>query len=80
MSIDSSSPGKRLNLDRASNFMRQFRDPDSRELKKLSANQFMEVWSHYDGDGESYFLLICVFLKFIQISIHLNWKQFVNKI
>ncbi|PSN54177.1 Calbindin-32 [Blattella germanica] len=32
--------------------MRQYRDPQSRELKKLSANQFMEVWSHYDKDGE----------------------------
>lgn len=44
---------KRLNLEKATNFMRQYRDPDSRELKKLSANQFMEVWSHYDKDGES---------------------------
>lgn len=43
---------KRLNLEKATNFMRQYRDPDSRELKKLSANQFMEVWSHYDKDGE----------------------------
>lgn len=43
---------KRLNLEKAANFMRQFRDPDSRELKKLSANQFMEVWSHYDKDGK----------------------------
>lgn len=43
---------KRLNLEKATNFMRQFRDPDSRELKKLSANQFMEVWSHYDKDGK----------------------------
>lgn len=42
---------KRLNLEKATNFMRQYRDPDSRELKKLSANQFMEVWSHYDKDG-----------------------------
>ncbi|CAB3229650.1 unnamed protein product [Arctia plantaginis] len=50
MSIDSNSSAKRFNLERASNFMRQFRDPDSRELKKLSANQFMEVWSHYDRD------------------------------
>ena len=24
-----------------------------RELKKLSAAQFMEVWEHYDEDGES---------------------------
>ncbi|KAI8432697.1 hypothetical protein MSG28_013660 [Choristoneura fumiferana] len=51
MSFDSTSSAKRLNLERASNFMRQFRDPDSRELKKLSANQFMEVWSHYDRDA-----------------------------
>lgn len=34
--------------------MRQYRDPHSRELKKLSANQFMEVWSHYDKDGNGY--------------------------
>ena len=34
------------------NFMRQFRDSDSLELKKLSAAQFMEVWEHYDSDGE----------------------------
>ncbi|CAH1115500.1 unnamed protein product [Psylliodes chrysocephalus] len=45
---------KRLNLEKATNFMRQFRDPHSRELKKLSANQFMEVWSHYDKDGNGY--------------------------
>nr|CAD7439806.1 unnamed protein product [Timema bartmani] len=45
---------KKLNLEKATNFMRQFRDPQSRELKKLSANQFMEVWSHYDKDGNGY--------------------------
>ncbi|KAL1513930.1 hypothetical protein ABEB36_003268 [Hypothenemus hampei] len=45
---------KRLNLEKATNFMRQYRDPSSRELKKLSANQFMEVWSHYDTDGNGY--------------------------
>ncbi|XP_041971904.1 calbindin-32 isoform X2 [Aricia agestis] len=54
MSLDSPSAAKRLNLDKATNFMRQYRDPDSRELKKLSANQFMEIWSHYDGDGNGY--------------------------
>ncbi|XP_050673138.1 calbindin-32 isoform X2 [Leptidea sinapis] len=54
MSSETPSPAKKLNLERASNFMRQFRDPDSRELKKLSANQFMEVWSHYDRDGNGY--------------------------
>ncbi|XP_023701372.1 calbindin-32 isoform X4 [Cryptotermes secundus] len=45
---------KKLNLEKATNFMRQYRDPQSRELKKLSANQFMEVWSHYDKDGNGY--------------------------
>jgi hypothetical protein len=25
----------------------------SRELKKLSAAQFMEVWEHYDSDGKT---------------------------
>lgn len=48
------SAAKKLNLERASNFMRQYRDPQSRELRKLSANQFMEVWSHYDKDGNGY--------------------------
>lgn len=61
MSCDSPSSAKKLNLEKASNFMRQFRDPDSRELKKLSANQFMEVWSHYDGDGK----FLCFFLYFL---------------
>lgn len=41
---------KRVHVEKAQNFMRQFRDPESRELKKLTANQFMEVWSHYDVD------------------------------
>lgn len=36
------------------NFMRQFRDSDSLELKKLSAAQFMEVWEHYDSDGNGF--------------------------
>ncbi|XP_076066262.1 calbindin 53E isoform X2 [Oratosquilla oratoria] len=40
--------------EKCNNFMRQFRDTESRELKKLTANQFMEVWSHYDADGNGY--------------------------
>lgn len=55
---------KKVNVEKAQNFMRQYRDPDSRELKKLSANQFMEVWSHYDKDGKSsfyYYILIQTF-------------------
>ncbi|XP_024083994.1 calbindin-32 isoform X3 [Cimex lectularius] len=45
---------KKLNIEKAANFMRQYRDPESRELKKLSANQFTQVWGHYDKDGNGY--------------------------
>lgn len=41
----------KVNVEKCQNFMRQFRDPTSREVKKLTANQFMEVWNHYDQDG-----------------------------
>ena len=34
------------------NFMRQFRDENSRKMKELSSYQFLEVWSHYDSDGK----------------------------
>lgn len=54
MTTPTSEAAKKFNLDKATNFMRQYRDPQSRELKKLSANQFMEVWSHYDKDGNGY--------------------------
>lgn len=36
------------------NFLRQFRDKDSRELTQLSAVQFMEVWEHYDTDANGF--------------------------
>jgi hypothetical protein len=60
---------KRINVERAQNFMRQFRNPESGELKKLSANQFMDVWSHYDKDGELILssLLSLLFLKFSRV-------------
>ena len=36
----------------SSNFLRQFRtDEGSGSLAKLSSVQFMEVWEHYDRDG-----------------------------
>jgi len=34
------------------NFLRQFRDEQSKEMKQLTAAQFMEIWSHYDIDGK----------------------------
>ncbi|XP_045193627.2 calbindin-32-like isoform X2 [Mercenaria mercenaria] len=36
------------------NFLRQFRDKETREFKKISASQFMDVWNHYDSDGNGY--------------------------
>ncbi|XP_076371001.1 calbindin-32-like isoform X2 [Tachypleus tridentatus] len=36
------------------NFMRQFRDRNTRKLNNLTSAQFMEVWSHYDADGNGY--------------------------
>lgn len=36
------------------NFLRQFRDEQSKEIKQLTATQFMEIWSHYDIDGNGY--------------------------
>ena len=59
---------KKLNLEKATNLMRQYRDPQSRELKKLSANQFMEVWSHYDKDGEYFQALNLHFLIYTYLS------------
>ena len=54
----------------ATNFLRQFRDTESRELKQLSAGQFMGVWEHYDSDGESLSCLdMRLSLKFDYISI-----------
>lgn len=36
---------------RIENFLRQFRDEASKELNRLNATQFMEIWNHYDLDG-----------------------------
>ena len=34
------------------NFLKQFHDERSLQLRKLSSVQFMEVWKHYDKDGK----------------------------
>ncbi|XP_052232085.1 calbindin-32-like isoform X1 [Dreissena polymorpha] len=36
------------------NFLRQFRDKETREFRQITASQFMEVWNHYDSDGNGY--------------------------
>ena len=38
----------------STNFLRQFRDLKTREFKQISAGQFMDVWNHYDDDGNGY--------------------------
>jgi len=58
--VEAAAAQKKLNLEKATNFMKQYRDPHSRELKKLSANQFMDVWSHYDKDGEFAGIIIII--------------------
>ncbi len=67
-------------LAASANFMRQFRDSDSLELKKLSAAQFMEVWEHYDNDGKTDFKIAASILrgreaavaKFVQFSFSIG--------
>jgi hypothetical protein len=70
---------KRVGIEKAQNFMRQYRDPESRELKKLSANQFMDVWSHYDKDGEKvirFFIChACALISFQSFSTKLLMKK-----
>ncbi|KAL5021915.1 hypothetical protein ScPMuIL_001070 [Solemya velum] len=36
------------------NFLRQFRDLKTREFKQITAAQFMDVWNHYDTDGNGF--------------------------
>ncbi|XP_076470339.1 calbindin-32-like [Babylonia areolata] len=36
------------------NFLRQFRDLNTREFKRITAGQFMDVWNHYDTDGNGF--------------------------
>lgn len=36
----------------AANFMSKFRDKDTRVLKNLNSQQFIEVWNNYDKDGK----------------------------
>ena len=38
--------------NKKTNFLRQFRDETSKELRQLTAAQFIETWKHYDIDGK----------------------------
>lgn len=41
-------------VDKGENFLRQFRDLKTREFKRITAGQFMDVWNHYDTDGNGF--------------------------
>ena len=47
-----SNKGGQNRQKKKENFLRQFRDEQSKELKQLTAAQFIEIWSHYDTDGK----------------------------
>ncbi len=81
--------GSRHAATRASNFMRQFRDSESKELKQLTASQFMEVWEHYDDDGTTvsrkkstyYYLIIYdTFLQETDTSRARSWTDFCGSL
>ena len=46
------SAEKAVKSAKSENFLRQFRDKKTREFKKITAGQFMDVWNHYDEDGK----------------------------
>jgi Ca2+-binding EF-hand superfamily protein len=37
-----------------SNFLKKYRDDNTKKLKNFTASQFAEVWTHYDSDGNGY--------------------------
>ncbi|CAF0710397.1 unnamed protein product [Brachionus calyciflorus] len=41
-------------MSKRENFLRKFRDEKTNELHKISATEFMEIWNHYDADGNGY--------------------------
>nr|KAG5689822.1 hypothetical protein BaRGS_029300 [Batillaria attramentaria] len=44
-------PSSAAEASKGENFLRQFRDLKTREFKRITAGQFMDVWNHYDTDG-----------------------------
>ena len=40
------------NISEKVNILRKFRDDNNKQLKQLTAIQFLEVWKNYDIDGK----------------------------
>ncbi len=38
-------------VEKRQNFLRQFRDESTRQLKTITAYEFFEILTHYDTDG-----------------------------
>ena len=55
------------------NFLKQFRDEQSKEFQQLNAHQFMEIWSHYDTDGMCFWVLF-----FLHIDIRILGNGFIE--
>jgi hypothetical protein len=34
------------------NFLNKFQNEKSKEFRELTASQFIDIWNHYDSDGE----------------------------
>ena len=63
------------------NFLRQFRDLNTREFKRITAGQFINVWNHYDTDGKwllTSLLSACLFVRLsVRLSVSLSIRPFV---
>lgn len=41
-------------INYCANYLRQYRDLTTGDFKKIKASQFMDVWNHYDEDGNGF--------------------------
>lgn len=72
MAEKSASSGEKTECKK--NFLRQFRDKETREFRQITASQFMDVWNHYDSDGNGYIedKELDGFLKELVTSVNAN--------
>ncbi|RWS20914.1 hypothetical protein B4U80_01655 [Leptotrombidium deliense] len=41
-------------VNKVTNHMRKYRDPETGQFRSLSAKEFLETWKHYDTDGNGF--------------------------